>query len=256
MKQKKAIKIYKTLTFLVLLLMVTATILGGVFVNNIQAKNANPDTISMYKLKKKYAFPEWTSLPLILNIVFGFIATHTGNREVLNIKIAFDVFEIIIRILMIVILAGFVIPPYVDCLTSKMSRFNTDMSPSSMVNSINSTTIITKTTTISSPDSLFKVDCFPSNIERDRLELDLLLVLVIVELLLLVVLSISVFVFLLDFKRNCCCYEEDDCNSWYFDRAGTGVIDKRMIRYNPVPLKDFGTSDTPPRKDLNSESNE
>ena len=242
MKQEKAIRIYKILTFLILLLMVTATILGGVFVNNIHAKDANPATISMYKLKKKYAFPEWTSLPLMLNIVFGFIAAHTGNREVSSIKIAFDIFEIVIRILMIAILAGFVIPPYVNCLTSKMIHFDTDISPASIVNSINSTTT---TTTTSTSDSLFNVDCFPSSITRDRLELDLLLVLIIVELLLIVVLSMSVFVFMLDFRKNCCCCDEDECNSWYFDRAGTGVVDKRLIRYDPVPLKDFGITKHP-----------
>ena len=235
MEQEKAIKIYKILAFLVLLLMVTATILGGIFVNNIQAKDADPQTISMYRLKKEYAFPEWTSLPLILNIVFGFIATHTGNREILNIKMGFDILQIVFRVLLIGFLAGIVIPPYLNCLTTKESHFLHHLDGFSVIDNGNSTN--------NSATTWFEVHCLPSTIARVRVELDLLLVLIIVETLLLIVLFISAIIFCLDFKRNCCCFAEEEHNSWYFDRAGTGVVDKRLVRYNPIPLKEFGNNE-------------
>ena len=351
MEQEKAIKLQKLLTFLVLLLMVVATILGGLFVNDVQARGSNPNTVSMYKLKKTYAFPEWTSLPLILNIVFGFIGIHTGNREMLTIKLVFDVLQIGCRILMIGFLVAFIIPPYMNCAVSKdvdqhqslplgtvivkhntkdrsihakkvLQSFSQVVHNTSSISNIfpdvynngivindnyplsekrrnevknniashkqnvralaanktldfqkkheniksvvqgihhnnhnqkitedTSNTIVNNNNTTQQQhrqyqqENWFEVKCIPRARKRVQFELDLLLVLAIVESLLVVVMFISTIVFCLDFTRNCCCYPEQPNNSWYLDRPDTGVVDKRLIRYNPVPLKDFGTND-------------
>ena len=238
--------VQKVTTFLILLFVILTTVLSGLYVNDIQAKHADPQSISMYSLKRDYAFPEWTSLPLIVNIVLGFIAVYTGNPIILSMKFGFDFFQIFCRLVMINVYVLLMIPPYEKCLIEHSSNLEgvQHFEGVQYFEDYNSLEAYNDGLAANGTSGYFDVRCFPETLARVRFEINLLLVLLVAEVLLLVLLSIILVAFTLDCKRNCCCCSSEDGdgrrdnNSWYFDRSGQGV-DKRLIHYDAVPLKDL-----------------
>uniref|UniRef100_A0A7M5V2T3 Uncharacterized protein n=1 Tax=Clytia hemisphaerica TaxID=252671 RepID=A0A7M5V2T3_9CNID len=230
--------VQKVVTFLTLLLVVLNTVLGGLYVNDIQAKHADPQSISMFFLKQDYAFPEWTSLPLIINIVLGFIAIYTGNKIMYSMKFGFDFFQIFCRLAMINIYVLLMIPPYEECLI----EHSTNLGGVQHFEDYDNLATFNDGLAANVTSGYFDVRCSLETLPRIRMEMNLLVVLLVAEVLLLILLSVNVVSFAVDCKRNCCCCSTEeggrDKNSWYFDRNGAGV-DKRLIRYDAVPLKDL-----------------
>ena len=99
---KRKARFYKFTTFILLGCMLGATLCGCIFISDAGKASRVSDGGINFPSLKRLGYPAWTSLPLTLSIVFGFLLLKYKSYKLLAVKVFVDVINIILRVMMLV----------------------------------------------------------------------------------------------------------------------------------------------------------
>ena len=173
------IKFYKVSTHLLVACMVISTICGAIIVSD----SGDGKYELSYAFKNTLGIPAWTSLPLIVSIVLGYLSVFLKSRRILAGKLAADVINIFARLLFILFASIFLMTGLHSC--------------------IKKSSLPEESIATDDFDFGFKVGCSVHTIARVRLEFGLYIVIMIMESVALVTLCVSCIVFCTQCRRNC-----------------------------------------------------
>ena len=181
------------ITTLLLAWMFLASLAGGFYVSDVVV-NGSLQKVSMYKLKKIFLFPAWTSLTLVFNILLGYVGICTKKRVFISIKLGLDMLNILFRGGMIYLLGWIYLSAYGDCAWRGPKKLENEPDK------------VSYSSWFCFDDKTFRVPCYSDTINRVRLEYGLIIVILAVEILSLVTLLVSCVVYC---TKDCfCCMTE------------------------------------------------
>jgi len=106
--ESKTWKAQRILSHLLLSFVLVSTIAGSVYVANREYTRSE----IIRALKTFIGFPAWSTLSLLMNAVFGYLAVAKKKKLYLSIKLAFDCFQIVSRVSIIIFIGWLLLPVY------------------------------------------------------------------------------------------------------------------------------------------------
>ena len=176
---KRTLQFYKITTHLVLTCMIISTICGIIIVTD----SGNSRYELSYAFKNNLKIPAWTSLPLIVSVILGYLSVFLKNRKILIGKLIADIINILARLLFIILFSLFLITGLHACIRKQ--------------------TLPDHVTRTDDFHFRFAVDCTVDTISDVRLEFGLYIMIMLMESIALITLIASCVFYCVQCRLNC-----------------------------------------------------
>jgi len=208
--ETKTWKAQRILSHLLLSFVLVSTIAGSVYISDA---NSGKYGIT-WKGAKKIGITAWTSLPLLVNIVLGYVAITKKDRLYLSIKLGFDVFQILGQIVKIAIFGLLFVTSLGHCARQNPTS-DSRHSPAA--------------------DDFGDIVCSTETIDRVRLEYAMIVIVLIMEILILFDMLAACILYCIECGRNCNAeYRTEIPQEHVFVQLDQNVENKMESKVSPV----------------------